>query len=543
MTAHQGLNFKLLPKTYALLFLETCGMAGLEELNDDILFVLLDFFALERFIYLKRLRLVSWRLKDFAESQIYKHITVGDNEEQIDFSNRIKDRLLSSNDTLFRHVRTFTVASFEGDDASACLNSDILVRLMGKFQGLYSFSWNVDHPMPSRLLDAFHTLRPATRLCVSTKTFDPVLFSSPQLYSLKYSIACKSLSSPPTRSFFRRLKNVLSKSTSIRVLVLEAHNDPQLSLLDSVDVGPLNLPLSSGDRLPAIESLDIQVPKYDFDPIHCGLLLVAVDFTKLRRLSFGASCPNEFFRHLTGKVPNLESLEFGYQHKSQSNGPIMPQTYAGPTTSAIEFILSLRKLKEIAIRSLAIDLADNLWRVIAQKHGVTMRQLSIRGIGAVEQWGTDDLRILNLDPLGSGFPYLRKLDITLPLVPPRLRKGSLVWDASGIGSVARLSLLHDLNVSVRVDRYGEQSLAAFVGHYAHYLLYVLWSTFFEHDPTSELITITAHFWRWEDEPPYRGSVTYFASKPGHEFKTEKQGKESSPRLPYDTRTQTGFLLG
>jgi hypothetical protein len=130
-------------------------MAQLEDLNDDILFLVLQYVCpgsqprnvctdkeqldFEHFSTLQRFRLVSWRLKDFAESQLYKDVIVRDDEDDIDATNRFIERLTNQRDTLSRHVRHFTVASFEGEDDSSCLNVQLFVKLMAGFQQLNSF--------------------------------------------------------------------------------------------------------------------------------------------------------------------------------------------------------------------------------------------------------------------------------------------------------------------------------------------------------------------------------------------------------------------
>lgn len=130
-------------------------MTQFEDLNDDILFLVLQYVCpsfqsrnvgadkeqleIEHFSTLQHFRLVSWRLKDFAESQLYKDVTVGDDEDNIDATNRFIERLTNQRDTLSRHVQNFTVASFEGDDDSSCLNVQLFVKLMAAFQQLSSF--------------------------------------------------------------------------------------------------------------------------------------------------------------------------------------------------------------------------------------------------------------------------------------------------------------------------------------------------------------------------------------------------------------------
>jgi hypothetical protein len=129
-------------------------MACFEDLSNDDLFLILQYVCdptahmqfitkfrqlrTERSSYLRCLRLVSKRLKSFAESVLYKNIMLDDNEENEMSTYRFIERLSDPTDDLSRHVRSLQVTSFKGDDESFCMNTDLLVSCLNGVQKLDS---------------------------------------------------------------------------------------------------------------------------------------------------------------------------------------------------------------------------------------------------------------------------------------------------------------------------------------------------------------------------------------------------------------------
>ncbi|KAF2705339.1 hypothetical protein K504DRAFT_537404 [Pleomassaria siparia CBS 279.74] len=501
-------------------------MTGLEELNDDILFIVFQYLRREYSSILQDLRLVSWRLKDFAESQIYKDVIVGDDEDDIDVTNRFIERLTNSRDTLSRHVRNFTVASFEGDSSSSCLNTDLMVNLMQGFQGLTSFSWNVDTPMPRAVLDAFHTYHPNTRLCVKTKTFDPTLLSSPQLYYLDISVACQNRFSSDTLSLFRRLKNILVQNRSMRVLVLDIHNDPyfrKLSLSQE-DRGPLQFPFEPGDIMPPLEELTIKAREYVFDKDHFQQWLHCMDWKKLRGLSFGLQHPTNLFASLINQTPKLHSLGFGYTGITWRPvpSPFNPGTHQSLNEEMVaprQFISSIEGLKELIARFQTVHLDHPIWKDIAEKHGSSLRCLAIRewNVYMANNRGLSQLHLLSLY-----FPSLRQLDIDMELK----QLSNPVNPTSQICSLASLTCLQHIKISIQSnDDRGRALVDGEDSSFPRCLLTHLWNAFFDFDSASELISITLRFWQWQQNlmlrhDPNHGRIKqmfYTGIKPNHEL--------------------------
>ncbi|KAF2800021.1 hypothetical protein K505DRAFT_413252 [Melanomma pulvis-pyrius CBS 109.77] len=461
-------------------------MACLEDLSDKILSIIFQF----------HFRLLSWRLKDFTDSQLYKNVTVGDDEDLIDATNRFVECLMNHTDNRSRYVRNFTVASFKGDSSSSCLNTDVFVKLIERFQAPAQFSWNVDTPMAKEILDAFHTHRPNARLCVKTNVFDSVLLSSPQLYRLDFTVACQERFTTNTISLFRRLKNVLVQSRSLRILWLDIY------------------------RMPPLEELTIEARDYSFDSDHYYQWLECMDWKKLRRLSFGFHRPGDFFAGLVNQTPKLQSLKFGYSSDSVVKAPTPEphEQFIAECQSTGEFIKSLGSLKELAVQCHTMDHGQDLWEIIAEKHEKSLWRL---GIGSWCILSENIITYKQLNLLYSHFTCLTHLDIDLTL-----------------GYKNGFASLGHLKVSA-MCRDREDDVLVSKPESPHDLLSELWDAFFDHDPTSELVTITLRFWRWavnhrEGPSGVKKHIFYAGGKPNDEFKILFHGKSDKVNV-YDVR--------
>jgi hypothetical protein len=94
----------------------------------------------DRLSILRSLRSVSKRLSLFADSVLYRTIVLQeDNVSQEQASYRCIERLLDATDTLRRYVRFLHIKSFRGDEASLCMNTQLLLACLRNAQKLESF--------------------------------------------------------------------------------------------------------------------------------------------------------------------------------------------------------------------------------------------------------------------------------------------------------------------------------------------------------------------------------------------------------------------
>jgi hypothetical protein len=244
---------------------------------------------------------------------------------------------------------------------------------------------------------------------------------------------------------FRRLKNILLQSRGLRVLSLDIHQDPYFRrlLLGEVDKGSLNLPFGPGDKMPPLEELTIKTRDYAFDSDHYEQWLNCMDWTRLRRLSFGLHRPDDFLAGLIGQTPRLQSLGFGVVPTDWgarlTDWAGRPTDWVGRPTdwagrpildvravadaefrNTIEFVRSIQGLKELIIRCRSVFLDQPLWRDVAEKHGSSLTHLCIR------DWNVylvNTVSFGSMDLLSSYFPYLQQLDIDLDLESSVLQLG------------------------------------------------------------------------------------------------------------------------
>ena len=116
----------------------------------------------------------------------------------------------------------------------------------------------------------------------------------------------------------------------------------------------LNLPLDPSDRLPTLHELIFSGNPnvYMFDREHCQLLRQCMDWSQLRCLDLGISCPLHFFEEFGGSLPKLESLTMGIRTSIRklpsSNQPSGPPA-CDDSRIAARFIESVPGLKELHI--------------------------------------------------------------------------------------------------------------------------------------------------------------------------------------------------
>jgi hypothetical protein len=93
---------------------------------------------------LQGLRSVSKRLSLFADSVLYRTVVLQeDNVSQEQASYRCIERLLDPADALRRYARFFHVESFRGDEASLCMNTQLLLACLRNARKLESFRFAI----------------------------------------------------------------------------------------------------------------------------------------------------------------------------------------------------------------------------------------------------------------------------------------------------------------------------------------------------------------------------------------------------------------
>jgi hypothetical protein len=236
-----------------------------------------------------------------------------------------------------------------------------------QYEHLPNSSWNARFAIPEVVLKAVHSTWPHARLHVRNLKrnqpeadsipyieLDTKLLSSPQLYSLDFMV-CGNFVGLTPRSEFQTLKNCLLQAKSLKRLRLHAGStDDQRTWIAS----PQHLCIRDGDVFPALQSLTLTYDRYKLTEIHCRQWLKAMDWSQLRNLDLDHGCPEYLFAAITGLVPQLKSLKFGFW-PNYSGGR---SWQCHDLTVVARFFASIAALEEIFLQNYNQDELDNLLR-------------------------------------------------------------------------------------------------------------------------------------------------------------------------------------
>lgn len=185
--------------------------------------------------------------------------------------------------------------------------------------------------VPAEVMSILSTKHPTARLHIICKDRntrhgsyippDTKALASTQLYSLQYSAYGESVEMVgQDHVFFSELstiKNALLQAKNLKCLTFKVDTSVA-TRKDFWTAGTANLGFQDGDHFPALEYLSLEYEKYELTKEHSQQWIRAMDWTKLRRLDLDRGAPEHFLEALTGKVPRLKSLKFGFWFGGQT---------------------------------------------------------------------------------------------------------------------------------------------------------------------------------------------------------------------------------
>jgi len=223
------------------------------------------------------------------------------------------------------------------------------------------------------------------------------------------------------RSRLPELRNVLLNNTKLRVLDIRTQSNFSRGMRgpgDHTKFRSMNLPLQPSDRFPPLHELRFSgSATYEFELSHAKLWSQCMDWSQLRTLDLGISCPQHFFEEIGSQLIGLRSLTMGI-----GTGPRNYVVWKfGPMTCdtlqpASQFIASLSGLQELHITDLDAA-AEKIVPTIVQTqtslqvlsyHTSMHRRLEPKMLPCT--WTT-----AQLDELQQRAPNLSRLSIDLPL--------------------------------------------------------------------------------------------------------------------------------
>ncbi|KAL9029614.1 MAG: hypothetical protein Q9180_007008 [Flavoplaca navasiana] len=192
-------------------------------------------------------------------------------------------------------------------------------------------------------------------------TTDTRSLYSPLLRSLSFCILNHTATVTATRqleqySKLPELREILLRSSNLQKLDIKFEYNwlDRKAVWTGITAHPhvLKLPLQPSDRLPPLQELAFSGPPetYEFTLEHCRLWKQCIDWSYLRRLDLGISCPQHFFEELGSCLINLRSLALGvrigdrhFTHWAQ--GPLTSKNIDVVTN----FITSIPRLQELSL--------------------------------------------------------------------------------------------------------------------------------------------------------------------------------------------------
>lgn len=205
---------------------------------------------------------------------------------------------------------------------------------------------------------------------------DKPLLSSLSLRSLDYTI----LASRPEAlcsSEMSELLKCLLQARNLAVLKLQVQNTSWRPNDDYRD-GPLNLPFHHGQEFPALRelSLDPVLQNYFPTPEHCRMWSSCMNWSHLLTLDFGHGCPVHLLEALTGLVPQLKVLNFGFWC---STGAASDLWNLCEDPRVIErFLESIDALENVKLNCEDDAIVRKLYPALLKNHGKSLRQLEVK---------------------------------------------------------------------------------------------------------------------------------------------------------------------
>lgn len=295
-------------------------------------------------------------------------------------------------------------------------------------------SWDANIEMPARAIHRLEQQWPNAKLVVDRhdRADNAVrLLSSPLLYSLKYSTQNHTATVTATDQLAQysklpELREILLKSPNLKKLDINFKynwiEQGRIWKKSTAKPGLLHLPLQPPDRLPTLLELSLSGPPetYEFDLRHCQILSQCMDWSHLRRLDVGISCPQYLFEEIGSRLGNLRSLTMGVRtgNRRWMHWPYGPLTCESRDT-VVDFIRSVPGLRELYLTEFD-NAAEEVASVIIESQS-SLRKLSY--LAAMHRSGRGPSNetpytwtILQLHELRRRNPELVCLELNLPIV-------------------------------------------------------------------------------------------------------------------------------
>lgn len=436
----------------------------LSSLGPDVIIVIVEFLYAESSEYLHPLRATCTSLKAICDPILFRSIILREDYIHRKATRGWAKRLLDPFDEIVNYVRHLKI-TYRGrkmdqntpPKSGHAISDGKILAIVKDLKCLKSFTWDLYRDISVPVLTNLEEHHPNCKLLVTNHdrgTLDGRLLASPLLNSLSFCILNESADIGITNkleqySIFSDLRHIILASPNLRSLDIkfEYHWGGRGLRWEVMNATPrpLNLPLEESDRLPPLRELTFSGPPetYEFDLEHCQMLDRCMDWSHLRRLDLGLSCPQAFFEIIGPKLTRLKSLSMGIRVGSRKysrwvHGPLTCQSLE----SVIDFLQTIPTLEELHIN----DLNEGPGAVIPTivRHHQTLRRFSYhtplywpRPPNPILWWWNNE----QLEELRQGCSVLSHLCVDI----------SQEWPREPLKALSRFHHLDSLKVIVQLN--------------------------------------------------------------------------------------------
>lgn len=251
---------------------------------------------------------------------------------------------------------------------------------------------------------------------------DKTLLTSPNLHHLSYTVLA-SYTAAECASEIAKFKTCLLSARNLKILRLQvAKNERSSDNSSDFQKGPLNMPFQLGDQFPTLEELTLDRCLQNYFPTakHCRMWTLCMDWSHLIKLDLGCGSPAYLLEALTGHVPQMKVLAFGFWGKTGAASELW--NAANDLPVVVKFLESIDALETVVMTSNDDEELRQIRPALLRKHGASLRYLtadiSIRDNG----WEAQDF----ID-VASMAPGLRSLTATLELQEGETTGEGTIW--------------------------------------------------------------------------------------------------------------------
>lgn len=399
------------------------NVLSLHHLHADVLRLVFDQLLEESPSTLPAVSRVCRLFYELVNPFIYRNFMLGISWQRDCAAKEIVSRILDDRSRVRNYVRHIKV----GDFANVELLKPVLSRLTRLESIVFQdFSWEALHDVQLvGLLEDIVGQNPRTKIHFETQddvgslteNSNMPFLNSANLYSLTTCVGPDFNRRDPFSVTLSHLKRLIISYKNLRAL--------ELDIAELPGEEPPCFGFDDGDKFPSLKELVLR--GYSFTQANCVAWRHCMDWSQLRRLSFGTDYQPHFMQNFQDRLPNLRGFTTGIRANDSSN-------------ELDRFISSIKSLEELKISNFT---EENLSISLLTRPGRSLLTLKYRSQFIREGKYPPVLSIDEIEALVNRCPRLVNLVLGVELRTEKLH------DILAI--LARLPLLRHLVIHVEID--------------------------------------------------------------------------------------------